>query len=206
MQDPNGPVQSKAPVADSEDLRLTLRPPVQSMHHFAPSHLSDPAMLDSQKEDGQYLPPIAPMRPLISSMPQLPALPKPSSPIREEGEVPESELDPDTRRRLLILQHGQDTGQAHVPLEKVEDSSFPSLQVSLPGTSSGGWLGAEEEMSPHQPSRSSPLILEPESPSFDRTKSYSLQLAAENSLGGERDVRMPRRHFSEEVFVILVTF
>ncbi|KAF5180559.1 Rna polymerase ii c-terminal domain phosphatase-like, partial [Thalictrum thalictroides] len=31
------------------------------------------------------------------------------SPAREEGEVPESELDPDTRRRLLILQHGQDT-------------------------------------------------------------------------------------------------
>ncbi|KAL0398639.1 UNVERIFIED_CONTAM: RNA polymerase II C-terminal domain phosphatase-like 1 [Sesamum radiatum] len=31
-----------------------------------------------------------------------------SSPAREEGEVPESELDPDTRRRLLILQHGQD--------------------------------------------------------------------------------------------------
>ena len=29
------------------------------------------------------------------------------SPAREEGEVPESELDPDTRRRLLILQHGQ---------------------------------------------------------------------------------------------------
>lgn len=31
-----------------------------------------------------------------------------NSPAREEGEVPESELDPDTRRRLLILQHGQD--------------------------------------------------------------------------------------------------
>lgn len=29
-------------------------------------------------------------------------------PATEEGEVPESDLDPNTRRRLLILQHGQD--------------------------------------------------------------------------------------------------
>ncbi|XP_024536325.1 RNA polymerase II C-terminal domain phosphatase-like 1 isoform X1 [Selaginella moellendorffii] len=34
--------------------------------------------------------------------------PEPSGENWEEGEVPESELDPDTRRRLLILQHGQD--------------------------------------------------------------------------------------------------
>ncbi|KAJ8761413.1 hypothetical protein K2173_001544 [Erythroxylum novogranatense] len=81
--------------------------------------------------------------------------PEPSlqnSPAREEGEVPESELDPDTRRRLLILQHGQDT-RDHTPSEP----SFPvkpSIQVSVPRVQSrGGWIAAEEEMSPRQLNR-----------------------------------------------------
>jgi RNA polymerase II C-terminal domain phosphatase-like 1/2 len=42
--------------------------------------------------------------------------PMQGSPAREEGEVPESELDPDTRRRLLILQHGQDTRDPTPPV------------------------------------------------------------------------------------------
>ncbi|XP_074272184.1 RNA polymerase II C-terminal domain phosphatase-like 1 [Silene latifolia] len=46
------------------------------------------------------------VRPLNSIGP--PELGLHNSPAREEGEVPESELDPDTRRRLLILQHGHD--------------------------------------------------------------------------------------------------
>ncbi|KAJ4850774.1 hypothetical protein Tsubulata_013825 [Turnera subulata] len=75
-----------------------------------------------------------------------------SSPAREEGEVPESELDPDTRRRLLILQHGQDT-RDHAPGE----SSFPvrsSVQVAVPPVQSrGSWVPVEEEMSPRQPNR-----------------------------------------------------
>ncbi|KAG8060118.1 hypothetical protein GUJ93_ZPchr0002g24983 [Zizania palustris] len=50
------------------------------------------------------------------------------SPAREEGEVPESELDPDTRRRLLILQHGQDTRDPTPPLPVIppaQASGFP---------------------------------------------------------------------------------
>eukprot|EP00252_Welwitschia_mirabilis_P026396 TRINITY_DN8669_c0_g4_i1.p1 TRINITY_DN8669_c0_g4~~TRINITY_DN8669_c0_g4_i1.p1 ORF type:complete len:968 (+),score=229.14 TRINITY_DN8669_c0_g4_i1:945-3848(+) len=71
------------------------------------------------------------------------------SPAREEGEVPESELDPDTRRRLLILQHGQDTAKHNpsepaVPFRPMHHISLPTNQVP------GGWLGAEEEMSPRQ--------------------------------------------------------
>ncbi|KAJ7531772.1 hypothetical protein O6H91_14G057900 [Diphasiastrum complanatum] len=98
-----------------------------------------------------------------------------NSPAREEGEVPESELDPDTRRRLLILQHGQDTGPVRVA-EKVEDSihrSKPSLQIRIPtGPSPGGWLG-EEELSPDQASRASPgILLEPESPSFETQRMH----------------------------------
>ncbi|KAK4858138.1 hypothetical protein QYF36_011597 [Acer negundo] len=76
-----------------------------------------------------------------------------SSPAREEGEVPESELDPDTRRRLLILQHGQDTRE-NAPSEP----SFPvrpPMPVSVPTRvpSRGNWFPLEEEMSPRQLNR-----------------------------------------------------
>ncbi|XP_059671081.1 RNA polymerase II C-terminal domain phosphatase-like 1 [Cornus florida] len=70
-----------------------------------------------------------------------------SSPAREEGEVPESELDPDTRRRLLILQHGQDTRD-----QASSDPQFPvrpPIQVSVPRVQAhGSWFPIEEEMSP----------------------------------------------------------
>ncbi|KAG7546671.1 FCP1 homology domain [Arabidopsis suecica] len=72
-----------------------------------------------------------------------------SSPAREEGEVPESELDPDTRRRLLILQHGQDTRDP-APSEP----SFPQrppVQAPAPHVQSrNGWFPVEEEMDPAQ--------------------------------------------------------
>ncbi|XP_024380823.1 RNA polymerase II C-terminal domain phosphatase-like 1 [Physcomitrium patens] len=86
------------------------------------------------------------------------------SPGREEGEVPEADIDPDTRRRLLILQHGMDASKPVTPLAPLQVQIPP---VVPPG---GGWLGIEEEMSPRRPSRRSPeLVLEPESPSFDRS-------------------------------------
>ncbi|KAF3796196.1 RNA polymerase II C-terminal domain phosphatase-like 1 [Nymphaea thermarum] len=75
------------------------------------------------------------------------------SPGREEGEVPESELDPDTRRRLLILQHGQDSREHAAP-----DHPFPlrpSIHVPAPlPQSHGSWAGMEEEMAPRYLSRS----------------------------------------------------
>ncbi|RDX74767.1 RNA polymerase II C-terminal domain phosphatase-like 1, partial [Mucuna pruriens] len=69
-----------------------------------------------------------------------------SSPAREEGEVPESELDPDTRRRLLILQHGQDT-RDHASAEPPFPIRHP-MQVSVPRapSSRGAWFPAEEEI------------------------------------------------------------
>ncbi|XVF25833.1 hypothetical protein REPUB_Repub13aG0247800 [Reevesia pubescens] len=76
-----------------------------------------------------------------------------SSPAREEGEVPESELDPDTRRRLLILQHGQDT-RDHTPPEPSFPPVRPTMQVPVPRAQSrGSWFSAEEEMSPRQLNR-----------------------------------------------------
>ncbi|XWS18342.1 hypothetical protein CRYUN_Cryun32bG0035500 [Craigia yunnanensis] len=84
------------------------------------------------------------------------AVPEPSfqsSPAREEGEVPESELDPDTRRRLLILQHGQDT-RDHTPPEPAFPPVRPTMQVPVPRAQSrGSWFSSEEEMSPRKLNR-----------------------------------------------------
>ncbi|XP_021726412.1 RNA polymerase II C-terminal domain phosphatase-like 1 [Chenopodium quinoa] len=54
-----------------------------------------------------------------------------NSPAREEGEVPESELDPDTRRRLLILQHGQDMRPNESPFPVRTPAQAP---VAAPGS------------------------------------------------------------------------
>nr|BAJ34643.1 unnamed protein product [Eutrema halophilum] len=68
-----------------------------------------------------------------------------SSPAREEGEVPESELDPDTRRRLLILQHGQDTRDP-APSEPPFPQR-PPVQAPPPHVQPrNGWFPVEEEM------------------------------------------------------------
>lgn len=83
-----------------------------------------------------------------------------SSPAREEGEVPESELDPDTRRRLLILQHGQDT-RDHAPIE-APFPVRPPLQVSVPRVQPrGNWFTVEEEVSRVVPPKEFPLQSEP---------------------------------------------
>ncbi|XP_022845674.1 RNA polymerase II C-terminal domain phosphatase-like 1 isoform X3 [Olea europaea var. sylvestris] len=74
-----------------------------------------------------------------------------NSPAREEGEVPESELDPDTRRRLLILQHGQDS-RDHASVEP-QFPAQPPMQVSVPRVPACGWFPIEEEMSPRQLNR-----------------------------------------------------
>ncbi|KAL7088882.1 hypothetical protein ACP275_13G155500 [Erythranthe tilingii] len=74
-----------------------------------------------------------------------------SSPAREEGEVPESELDPDTRRRMLILQHGQDM-RGPSPSEPQFPARTP-MQVSVPRVQPHGWFPVEEEMSSRQPNQ-----------------------------------------------------
>lgn len=78
-----------------------------------------------------------------------------NSPAREEGEVPESELDPDTRRRLLILQHGQDMRE-QPPSEPPFTARSP-VQVPPPRVQThGNWFPPEEEISPGHPSRTVP--------------------------------------------------
>ncbi|XP_031120325.1 RNA polymerase II C-terminal domain phosphatase-like 1 [Ipomoea triloba] len=74
-----------------------------------------------------------------------------SSPAREEGEVPESELDPDTRRRLLILQHGMDNRE-HAPGES-QLPVRPSVPAPVPRVQPRSWFPTEEEMGPGQLNR-----------------------------------------------------
>ncbi|PON36796.1 Double-stranded RNA-binding domain containing protein [Parasponia andersonii] len=124
-----------------------------------------------------------------------------SSPAREEGEVPESELDPDTRRRLLILQHGQDTREP-APTEPPFPVR-PPMPVSVPRVQSrGGWFPAEEEMSPPRqisrvppkefPSDSEPMHIEKQRPIHP-----SFFPKVENSISSDRmlheNQRLPKQ-------------
>ncbi|PNT69120.1 RNA polymerase II C-terminal domain phosphatase-like 1 isoform X2 [Brachypodium distachyon] len=100
------------------------------------------------------------MMPLINSLVPQPPFSQPvaqaglldplqGSPAREEGEVPESELDPDTRRRLLILQHGQDTRDPTPPLPAV-----PPVQVPVPPVQPNeNWYPVEDGMNPNNLNR-----------------------------------------------------
>lgn len=112
-----------------------------------------------------------------------------SSPAREEGEVPESELDPDTRRRLLILQHGQDVRDS-TPSE----APFPvrtSMQVSVPRVQSrASWVTVEEEMSPRQLNRTVPreFPIDPEPMHIEKHRPHhpSFFSKVESSIPSER--------------------
>ncbi|WVZ74470.1 hypothetical protein U9M48_022649 [Paspalum notatum var. saurae] len=105
-------------------------------------------------------PSVAPLAPPIGMMPppfSQPVVqpgfsdPLQGSPAREEGEVPESELDPDTRRRLLILQHGQDTRDPTPPLPAI-----PPVQAPVPPVQPhGNWFPAEDGINPSNLSRGS---------------------------------------------------
>ncbi|KAK3018861.1 hypothetical protein RJ639_004426, partial [Escallonia herrerae] len=125
-------------------LQYTVAPPSLSIP--APT-MQGPIMLFSNKHLTQMTAALKPLTQVV-----LPETGLHSSPAREEGEVPESELDPDTRRRLLILQHGQDTRD-----QASSESQFPiraPLQIPVPRVQArGNWFPVEEEMSPRQLNR-----------------------------------------------------
>ncbi|XP_044461081.1 RNA polymerase II C-terminal domain phosphatase-like 1 [Mangifera indica] len=135
-----------------------LDPRLASLHYTMPTSSSSIPLPTSQVANlpfpnVQFSSAASLVKPLGHVVPQEPSLQ--SSPAREEGEVPESELDPDTRRRLLILQHGQDTRD-----QPPSEPSFPvrpPMQVSAPRVQSrGSWFPSEEEMSPRQLNRAGP--------------------------------------------------
>lgn len=125
--------------------------PVSSLQHVIPSSFGTTSLTTMQMmiplpniQVPQSVAAVRPLGPLSFSEPSFQG-----SPAREEGEVPESELDPDTRRRLLILQHGQDTRE---PTQQFPMT--PPLHVSIaPVKSQGSWFPLEEEVKPRQQSR-----------------------------------------------------
>ncbi|KAG6754840.1 hypothetical protein POTOM_040638 [Populus tomentosa] len=118
-----------------------------------------------------------------------------SSPAREEGEVPESELDPDTRRRLLILQHGQDS-RDNAPSESPFPAR-PSAPVSVTHVQSrGSWVPVEEEMTPRQLNRTPrefPLDSDPMNIEKHQTHHPSFFPKAESNIPSDRMIHENQR-------------
>lgn len=137
-----------------------LDPRLASLQYTMPASSSSIPLPTSQATilpfaNMQFPPATSFVKPVVPVAPQEPSLQ--SSPAREEGEVPESELDPDTRRRLLILQHGQDVRE-QAPSEPPVPVR-PSVPVPVPATrvqSRGSWFPVEEEMAPRQLNRAVP--------------------------------------------------
>ncbi|WCJ26998.1 C-terminal domain phosphatase-like 1 [Euphorbia peplus] len=128
--------------------------------------------------------------PIVKPLGQIvsPELSLQNSPAREEGEVPESELDPDTRRRLLILQHGQDNRD-----QALGESPFPArpaAQVPVPRAQPhGNWVPVEEEMNPRQLNRAAPQefhVQEPMHVEKHRSHHPSFFPRVENSIPSDR--------------------
>jgi len=138
-----------------------------------------------------------------------------NSPAREEGEVPESELDPDTRRRLLILQHGQDTRDSlpneppfpvRSPVQApvaapglVPAPGAAPVPVPIPGPgpgpvprvqSRGSWFPVEDHVSPGPLSRSvaKEYPIAPDAVHFEKQRPppHPYPRKVENSLRSER--------------------
>ncbi|KAF8402673.1 hypothetical protein HHK36_010762 [Tetracentron sinense] len=94
----------------------------------------------------------------------------PGAPARRE--VNSSELDPDLRRRLLILQHGQDVRD-----HSSGDPSFPSrlpAQISAPSIqASGGWLVEEDIKKGQYNSQAPGLTQESDALQLDKQRAQS---------------------------------
>ncbi|CAL0309356.1 unnamed protein product [Lupinus luteus] len=126
-----------------------------------------------------------------------------SSPAREEGEVPESELDPDTRRRLLILQHGQDIRE-----NTSSEPPFPvrlPVQVSPPHIPShAGWFPVKEERGPQQLNRVAPKEFPVESEPLHIEKKWprhpSFFSNVDNPMSSDRILHENHQRLPKEVY------
>ncbi|KAK1260731.1 RNA polymerase II C-terminal domain phosphatase-like 1 [Acorus gramineus] len=191
LKDASFNTQVIPPVTNNYDPRLT----ATFQHVIAPplTTIVQTSQLPMPLHDKQYLQAPVPIKPLGH-----PAFSEPSlhsSPAREEGEVPESELDPDTRRRLLILQHGQDVRDN--PLNDSPAPVRPPPQILVPPVQPrGNWFPLEEEMSPRKPNRASKeFTLDSEAVGSEKYRSHhpSFFHGRENSVPSDRVLRNHQR-------------
>ncbi|XP_077241726.1 C-terminal domain phosphatase-like 1 isoform X2 [Tasmannia lanceolata] len=199
LKDANCNVQHVPAYSAVNNLDPRLSSSLQSM--VAPSMITisqETSQGSMELQNKQYPLAVASVKILGPAGPSEPTLQ--GSPAREEGEVPESELDPDTRRRLLILQHGQDTRE-HIS----NDPPFPvrpPLQISVPPVQPrGNYFPLEEDMSPRKMIRApKEFPLESEPSHFDKHRSHHLPFyrGTENSVLSERSIHDNQR-FPKEV-------
>ncbi|KAJ0974429.1 hypothetical protein J5N97_016394 [Dioscorea zingiberensis] len=106
-EDSNYNVQAISSLVNCHEQRI-----ISSYEHVMTSPRAIPFQASQMTMPGnnQYLQHSALGKSFVKSMLSEPI--SQGSGIAEEGEVPESEMDPNTRRRLLILQHGQDTSES----------------------------------------------------------------------------------------------
>lgn len=150
----------------------------------------------------QFLQPATPVKPMVQVAPLESSLH--SSPAREEGEVGESELDPDTRRRLLILQHGQDI-RDHTSSEPPFPIRHPNpVQVSTRAPSRGGWCPVEEEIGSQPPNRVLPKeILVDSGPSRmekHRPHQPSFFSKVDGSISSDRALHESHQRLPKEIY------
>ncbi|XP_020582834.1 RNA polymerase II C-terminal domain phosphatase-like 1 isoform X2 [Phalaenopsis equestris] len=132
-------VPAVAPIANNFDTRVVVPPGPPAIAPPSPAVSLAATPLIMPMASNQFPQTVASGKPLGQSVLSEHSLQGSSW---EEGEVPESDLDPNTRRRLLILQHGQDTRDAPPP----QHPSFPTaLQVPVPPVQPrGNWFPVEE--------------------------------------------------------------
>ncbi|XP_009135034.2 RNA polymerase II C-terminal domain phosphatase-like 1 [Brassica rapa] len=132
--------QAPQPIASASYVSAPVPVPV-------PAPVPVPVMQQAPQPSAIALPSIQFQQPAIVATHLVPSETSLQNSPASEGEVPESELDLDTRRRLLILKHGQDPRDA-APSEP----SFPKrppVQAPPPRVQPrNGWFAAEEEMDP----------------------------------------------------------
>lgn len=132
---------------------VSLQPAVASILN----RILQPTPQSTPVQNKLFSPAVPSVKPLSSVGPGEPSLQVSSS--REEGEVPESEVDPDTRRRLLIWQHGQDnrdqtSSETSFPVRPPPQVSVPPSPIPIPPPqvpippvqSHGMWAPVEEKI------------------------------------------------------------
>ncbi|KAK2436791.1 RNA polymerase II C-terminal domain phosphatase [Trifolium repens] len=152
-----------------------------------------------QLPHAQFLQPAKPMGQVTPLEPSLH-----SSPAREEGEVGESELDPDTRRRLLILQHGQDIRE-HTSSEPPFPIRHPNpVPVPARAPSRGGWFPVEEEIGSQPPNRVMPKEIPVDSgPSrIEKLRPHqpSFFSKIDGSISSDRALHESHQRLSKEIY------